>query len=188
MVNEKKTTMHIYSFSWKVRLLLLGFPLLGIAWTVFGLITFLPSWHTYWGDSLGTTLSGLVCFIVLNYMYHSLGFSRLIVTDDGITYHTLGYRMYTPWQNIECFELFSAYPSTLLHVRQFPGFKLRQKYRVHMKLEEGRHQQLAVMETEWWNPVWSMAPYMRRFPIFEVIVGRNWQKNAFGRDIQDHAP
>ena len=49
MVNEKKTTMHIYSFSWKVRLLLLGFPLLGIAWTVFGLITFLPSWHTYWG-------------------------------------------------------------------------------------------------------------------------------------------
>ena len=68
------------------------------------------------------------------------------------------------------------------------GFKLRQKYRIGMKLEEGRQQQLPVLETDWWNPAWSMAPFADRLPIVAVIVGRNWQEGNFGRDIQRYAP
>ena len=57
-----------------------------------------------------------------------------------------------------------------------------------MKREEGRLQQVAVLETEWWNPAWSMAPFAERFPILEVVVGRNWQERAFGRDVRQYAP
>lgn len=63
-----------------------------------------------------------------------------------------------------------------------------QKYRIGMKLEEGKQQQTPVLETDWWNPVWSRAPFADRLPIVEMIVGRNWQRGAFGRDIQRHAP
>ena len=190
MKNKEAYNIHVYPLfkSWMIRLYMLFFPLLGAAWTMFGLLTFLPSFHDSFGDSLGTTLAGFVFLLLMVFLYRAIGCTRLILTDAGITYYTLGYRMYTPWNNVMRFENFRPYPFTLLHSRKFMGFKLRQKYRIDMKLEEGRQQQLPVLETDWWNPAWSMAPFADRLPIVEVIVGRNWQNGNFGRDIQHYAP
>jgi hypothetical protein len=62
-------------------------------------------------------------------------------------------------------ETFRPYSGTLLHTRYFMGFKLRQQYMVGPKLAEGRAQQVPVLETDWWNPAWSMAPFADRLPI-----------------------
>lgn len=190
MKNEEISEIHIYPLfkSWVVRLCLLFFPLLGFVWTAFGLFTFLPSFHNSLGDSLGTTLTGLICFVLMTLLYRALGRTRLVVTEDGIAYYTPGYRMYTPWKNIMRIETFRPYPSTLLHIRTLIGFKLRQQYVVGMKLAEGKARQVPVLETDWWNPVWSMAPFADRLPIVEIIVGRNWQEGAFGQDVRRYAP
>ena len=190
MNKNTSETVHVYALfhSWAWRLSLFFLPLLGIAWTVLGMLTFLPSFHTRFGDALGNTVSGLVVLTLLGSFYRTLGKIRLVVTADGMTYYALGFRMYTPWKNVMGLERFHPYPFTILHARTFPGFQLCQNYRIHLKIAEGRQQEVAVLETSWWNPVWSMAPFAKRFPLLNVIVGYNWQERDFGRDVQQYAP
>ena len=190
MNNTDPYTHHIYPFykSWVIRFGLLYFPFIGVAWTIFGMLTFLPSLQKSFADSLGTTLSGFIFFVLMVLLYRALGQTRLLVTDDGMTYYSLGSRMYTPWKNVMRLERLRPYPFTILHARKLMGFKLRQKYTLGMTLEEGRQQQVAVLETDWWNPAWSMAPFADTFPLVEGIVGHNWQQGEFGQDLQHYAP
>ncbi|HTK06651.1 MAG TPA: hypothetical protein VL485_05760 [Ktedonobacteraceae bacterium] len=190
MNNEKDETVHAYAtfHFWRWRLFCLFFPLIGMSWMVFGLITFLPALHTSFGYSLGTTIPGLICLILMIYLYRAIGRTRYVITEDGMTYYTLGFRLYTPWKNLLGVEPFRPYPSTLLYARTFPSFKLRERYRTDLTLEEGRQQQVAVLETSWWQPVLGMAPYADRFPVFEATVGYHWQERAFGRDVRQYAP
>ncbi|HEY4385294.1 MAG TPA: hypothetical protein VGN34_12610 [Ktedonobacteraceae bacterium] len=190
MNNEKDETVHVYALFhfWRSCLFCLFFPLIGTSWTVFGLITLLPSFYTSPEDSIGTIVPGLVCLILTIYLYHAIGRTRYVVTEDGMTYYAWGFRLYTPWKNLLGVEPFRPYPSTILYARTFPAFKLREQYRIHLTLEEGRQQHVAVLETSWWNPVSGMAPYADKFPIFEATVGYHWQERAFGRDVRQYAP
>lgn len=179
---------HIYGLAGIVHLYMRFLLFLGSVWTIFGLLTFLPPLNKIIGDSVATTTVGAIFLILMIILYFAIKPTRLILTQDGIAYYTLGYRIYTPWQNIMRLEKVQPYPFTILHSRRFTGFKLRQKYVMGMSLEEGRRRGIAVMETDWWNPAWSMYPLADIFPITDAIAGHNWIDNKFGQNIRLYIP
>jgi hypothetical protein len=70
----------------------------------------------------------------------------------------------------------------------FPMNRNTNEIRIDLKIAEGRQQEVPVLETVWWNPARSMAPFARKFPVVELLVGRNWQEGAFGREVRQYAP
>ena len=66
--------------------------------------------------------------------------------------------------------------------------QLRQPSVLGMKLVEGKQKGIAALETDWWNPAWSMTSFAGIVPLTPMLHGRDWQESALFRDIQEHAP
>ncbi len=171
-----------------VNIYLLLFPLIGILLTGFGLLTFLPSLNRNFLDSVWTTSVGIVSFGLMMGMYKAIKATRLVLTDNGITYYCWGYRIYTPWQNVIGMtrrKLYSNFPSNL---RKFQVLQLRQPSVLGMKLIAGKQKGVAILETDWWNPAWAMKEFAGIVPLTPMLHGRNWKESALCRDIQERAP
>jgi hypothetical protein len=89
--------------------------------------------------------------------------------------------MYTSWNDVLSIDAVRPRLSSI------PVLKLRQPYRMDLTVEEGRRQQVAVVETSWWSPV-TMSQFPGALPIYETLVGSRWQNRAFGRDVRQYAP
>lgn len=112
---------------------------------------------------------------------------RLELTADGIAFYAWGYRMYTPWNNIAGVEESHAYGTSFL-LRSFMGLTLHHDCVLGISIEEGKRQSIAVIETDWWTPGWSMQRLTNPFPIIHVIAGRHWLHGPLGKEIQHYVP
>lgn len=137
---------------------LLTLPFLGVVFIGFGLLTFLPSLNESFADSVGTTLVGVVFCIVMMGMYRTFKRIRLVLTHDGITYYALGFRIYTPWQNVVGVGSIQPYAFPL-NFRKIWGLQLHQPSVLGMKLTDGKRQSKAALETDWWNPASTMGTF-----------------------------
>ncbi len=187
MNSEIRLSEKVYRMSPLINASLLILPFLGVVFIGFGLLTFLPSLNESFADSVGTTLVGVVFCIVMMGMYRAFKRIRLVLTNDGITYYALGFRIYTPWQNVV--EVGSIQPYAFpLNFRKIWGLQLRQPSVLGMKLTDGKQQSKATLETDWWNPASTMGTFASLLPISPMINGRNWKDSELGMDIQHYAP
>lgn len=176
-------------FTLFTRIYLLCFPLIGIVATGFGLLTFLPSLNESFADSVGVTLAGIAVFVAMMYMYKAIKRTRHVLTDDGIIYYGWGFRIYTPWQNVIGFGSVKPYPFTLLANTVVQGLQLRHPCVLGMKLVEGRRQGVAMIETDWWNPASTMAPFAGILPIPQMrLYRRKWRDTELGKDLPRYVP
>jgi hypothetical protein len=106
-----------------------------------------------------------------------------------ITYYGSGFRVYTPWQNVGGLENASQLvPMSVSWAPRLIGFKLREHAIVGMKLEKGRRQGRAVIETDWWYPASMRARYAGFFLIDEIFRERQWQQGELGAYLHQYAP
>jgi hypothetical protein len=188
MHTEAPLAEKMYRLPRFVHIYLLLFPLIGILLTGFGLLTFLPSLNRNFLDSVGTTSVGIVSFGLMMALYKAIKATRLVLTENGITYYGWGYRIYTPWQNVTQLtrrQLYYTFPSNL---RKFRVLQLRQPSVLGIKLIVGKQKGVAVLETDWWNPARAMKEFADIVPLTPMLHGRNWKERALTRDIQEHAP
>lgn len=187
MSPEQVSSESIYGLPRSVRLLLLLLPLTGFALFGFGLLTFLPALNESFSDSVWTTLIGLLgCGVMLS-LYRAIRRTRLVLTEDGITYDGWGFRLYTPWENVV--GMGQIYPYAFpLSFRAIRGLQLRQPTVLGMKVQEARQQGKAALETAWWNPVFGMAVFAGLLPTTPMLPRRNWQESELGKQLQQYAP
>jgi hypothetical protein len=188
MQTEAFLVEKVYRLPRFVNIYLLLFPLIGIVWIGFGLLTFLPSLNDGFLDSGGTTSVGIVVFVLMMSMYKAIKATRLVLTDDGIIHYAWGFRIYTPWQNVVGITRRKLYSNFPQNFRKFHILELRQPSVLGMKLVEGKQRGIAALETDWWNPAWSMKLFAGVVPLSPMLHGRNWKESALTRDIQEHAP
>jgi hypothetical protein len=159
---------------------------MGIVFVSFAFLTLLPAINESIADSVVSILIAMAFFVFVTYVYVVLRRVRLVISHEGIAFYGWGYRMYTPWYNVIGTESLSF--SSPVNFRQFAGLKLRQKALLNMKLEDGIQQGIAVLETDWWNPAWSMARFAGIFPIGNMVGGFNWRESELGAVIRYYAP
>lgn len=188
MHTEASLAEKVYRFPRFVNVIMLVFPVLSIVFVGFGLLTFLPSLNASFFDSVGTTSVGIVFFGLMVGLYKAIKATRLVLTDDGMTYYGWGYRIYTPWQNVTGLTLSKLYSNFPSNLRKFRVLQLRQPSVLDIKLVEGKQKGIAALETDWWNPAWSMRQFAGIVPLTPMLHGRNWKESALCRDIQEHAP
>ncbi len=187
MHSETLPLEKVYRIPPLVSACLLVFPFIGFLFIGFGLLTFLPSLNESFEDSVGTTLVGIAFFAAMTYIYVAVKRTRLVLTDEGITYYGWGFRIYTPWQNVIGVGSVQPYPFPL-NFRKIRGLQLRQPSVLGMKLVEGRRQGTAALETDWWNPASTMVSFAGIVPMISMLSGRNWKESEVGRDLQRYVP
>lgn len=188
MSSQTLSLEKVYRLPHYVLMILLILPFLGFAGIGFGLLTFLPSLNESIADSIGTTIVGILFCLAMTGMYLTIKRIRLVLTEDGATYYAWGFRIYTPWQNVIGIGSIQPYSTFPLNFRKFWGLQLRQYSVLGMKLADGKRQGKAALETDWWNPASTMAPFASILPMTPMLPGRNWKESPLGRDIQQYAP
>lgn len=133
---------------------------------------------------LGLVMTPFLLWLAFDYYK-----SRLEISAAGLTYYGLGFRVYTPWQNILLLEKnVQLVPMTVSWDSKLVGFRLRQEAVMGMKLEEGRRLGKAVVETDWWYPLSMRRPYASFFIIDEIVRERNWLQRELGAYLFHYAP
>jgi hypothetical protein len=180
MSSQTLSSEKVYRLPHYVMMILLIFPFLGFAGIGFGLLTFLPSLNESIADSIGITIVGILFCLAMTGMYLTIKRTRLVLTEDGATYYAWGFRIYTPWQNVIGIGSTQPYSTFPLNVRTFWGLQLRQYSMLGMKLADGKRQGKAALETDWWNPASTMAPFASILPMTPMLPGRNWKESPLG--------
>jgi hypothetical protein len=181
----------VFRITRKWRIFLLICPIISIIWgggPLWAVIAELSEGKYVPFDIILALLSlGMASLLLWGYFDYSK--SRLVLTLDGITYYGSGFRVYTPWQNAE--ELGNGsqrVPMSVSWTPQLIGFKLRENAIVGMKVEDGRRQGRAAIETDWWYPAVMRARYASFFIIDEIFRERHWQQGELGAYLHHSAP
>lgn len=184
---ETQASEQIYCIPPLLHRCLLILPFIGLLFIAFALWTFLPPVNESFWDSIGCLLAGIAGFAFLTYMYSANKHIKIIVVPDGIIFYGWGYRMYTPWPNVIAVAAIYPFPFPVNN-RKVWGLRLHYPYKLGMKIDEGRRQGVAVLETDWWNPAFGMAPYAYILQLNPVLRQKNWEKSELGMAIRFYAP
>lgn len=126
-------------------------------------------------------------FLFAIYLLWSAHRICLVLTNDGLTFYGLRYRIYTPWQNVIGIEKMHIAILGIIG-SSFTGLRLYNDYRYDIDIEEGRRLGIAVMEVDWPESMRSMQVLHHVFPIMTFIAGYDWPGKALGKDMQRYAP
>lgn len=188
--NEPLSLPKVFHITRRWRIFLLICPLISAILGIGPIWLLIAGWNedknvVY---SMIVALLSLGMALLLLWSYFDYSKSRLVLTSDGITYYSLGFRVYTPWQNVVEFGKASQHiPMSVSWTSKLMGFRLRENAIVGMKLEEGRRQARAVIETDWWYPASMRTPYAGFFIIDEIIRERHWQQGDLGNYLHHYA-
>jgi hypothetical protein len=173
----------VYSPNRFWRAFILIFPFLSIVCIILAILTMIPALNDSVANNIVPMLLLLCLSAILIFLYIRIKSTRLVLSQEGMTYYSLEARMYTPWHNVVGIERMSfLFP---LNFRKYMGLKLREKAIVPGKLEDGLRYGVAVIGASKWL---GMAIYAGIFPIGFGIIGRNWQNEELGAYIRQYAP
>jgi hypothetical protein len=122
---------------------------------------------------------GFLIFAVISIISYLMQNScRLVLSPEGLTWYTIGFRMFTPWHNL------SGFGSTRLFGGR--GLILQEAASMKIGLAAGMSQGIAVLEKEWWGypGVWMLVRY---FPIDSALCKRNWEYGELGMYLLRYA-
>ncbi len=184
IVYDKK----VYHLSWPFYSILLLLDLVVAFAIIEGLISLMQSSQNIFAyKNIMPYFLFFLFFVLFIYLFWVIYQVRLELTNDGITFYTWGYRMYTPWHNVLGIEKIQN-DTRIIMLRSFTGLRLRQNYIYGLKLEEGRRMGIAVFDIDWWIPMNTLRILDYIFPIIFSIGGHHWPRKALGKDIQRYAP
>lgn len=167
---------------WRTYMLLL--PFLGIVCIILAILMMMPALNDNVVSNIVPMLVMLVLAALLIWLYIGVRSSRLVLSQEGITYYNLFYRMYTPWHNVVGVgSVPYAFPLNFL---KYKGLKLRERAIVPGKLEDGLRYGVAVIDSKWFAA--GMVRYASIFNFPYGVGGRNWQKKELGAYIRQYAP
>lgn len=125
---------------------------------------------------LGAVLFPSFCFSVF-YGFSSI---RLILTPEGVAFYSIGYRMYTPWENVERID------QTWHGSRLITGLILREPASVEESISQGIRVQKSVIVVSPWMRALEAGPRTWMIP-FENVA-RDWKSSGLEEDIRRYAP
>ena len=131
---------------------------------------------------IGLLLSLLCAFFIITM------FNRIEVSPEGVVYYVDGFRMYTPWTNIVGITQ-RRHPLVPFHSTTV--FVLRQPALLNISLEEGKRQQLAVVENYWYLKFFTVAPmnYLWYMPLPRTLVSPfDLEQGEFSMYIRQYVP
>jgi hypothetical protein len=113
---------------------------------------------------------------------------KLVISPEGLIYHSLFYSMYTPWENIIAIDHTTTRVGRLSIPTQ--GLKLRMGTMMDMTLEQGRENHIAVVALRWpaQNKRFRRNFHSDVFPLESSIVGQHWQEHEVGLYLRRYAP
>jgi hypothetical protein len=164
-----------------VSLLLIGLTYLLIRVLFIGSFSFVKDlWDVFF---IGITLFAL--FVSLIYWN-----DRLEVSDEGIAYYGLGFRIYTPWENIISIARVKHPHAFIFRNRPLTALTLRSPASLHMTVEEGKRRQVAVIEKHWLAFSTKPQNYNRYLPLFllETLTHDDLSRHEIGAYIRRYAP
>ncbi len=166
----------IYRTRLLLKVLLLSFSIGFLALAILALI---PAFNLDRANNLIPCISFFICAIIGTISYLLQNNCRLVLSPEGLTWYTIGYRMFTPWHTI------SGFGST----RGFGGRGLIMQEPASLKigLAAGINQGIAVLEKKWWGypGVWALVSF---FPIDSALCKGNWEYGEIGMYLRRYAP
>lgn len=110
---------------------------------------------------------------------------QVVLSQEGVTYDSYNYSIYTPWQNIVSVQ------DMLLSTRVLLGLRLQTPVRQDMTVKEGREQGIAVFEIHhkgWTNHFRKHFPFTNVFPLDISLLGACWLQGEFAQYLRTYAP
>lgn len=160
------------------------FGLLGTMWPLIAIfVVELSTWTSHLFNLAISLLLGTgtyFMFLLMSFFIISLFTKPLrhIITSEGITFCSLGYRIYTPWNNIQGLgkSRYGAY---------HPPALLLQEPAVKGLIRDGNQLERATVERRW--PIRKKDAPNDAIPLL-FTVPANWQESELGHVIKQYAP
>ncbi|HLG64584.1 MAG TPA: hypothetical protein VKY19_21780 [Ktedonosporobacter sp.] len=132
-------------------------------------------------------LTGLMICIIGSVIIFTSLMTHIEISQEGITFYSVGFRIYTPWHNIvNINKIKHPYFSPLYLI---DAFVLEEPARLNISIKEGKQQGIAVVEKHWILLGAKPSSYLWYMPMPSSIVKRTeWEQGEIGTFIRLYAP